>query len=146
MAEEERAEAIKKTALIAVPCVAGGLGLTYYLLKSRQTIITLIADKSEIRVCDTTGVRFSGTVTDGFGRPLAGKIVTFWINGYRTEITAVTDPLGNYSVGLWWHTAGEHRTGDGEAIGRISTSVDDKYFSNPVTIRLYWFMCDQCAP
>jgi hypothetical protein len=73
----------KTVALTVIPIAGVGIGLTFYLWKLRQKIITITFDKPQTNACtpDTQGVTIS--ITDGLGRPLADKEFTLqlYFNG-----------------------------------------------------------------
>jgi hypothetical protein len=133
----------RTAALIAVPMVGAGVGVTFYVMKMKQRVITLTADKAQAKVC-TDWVTFTGTVTDGLGRPVANETVTVYADGQSLG-TVTTDVNGNFGFKLFWHTNNQHIDTDGSGTVNITASVG-KYFSPPVAILVSWTACTQCPP
>jgi len=98
----------RKAAMIAVPCVGAGLGLTFLLYRMKQTIITVATSKAVHYACKPTEDTYTLTVTitDGFGRPRANESFTLrtYINGTKvSEDTFTTDSEGQWSGTLYWY-------------------------------------------
>ena len=133
----------KTVALIAVPMVGVGFGATFYVMKLKQRVITLTADKAQATVCRDY-VTFTGTVTDGLGRPVANETVTVYADGQNLG-TLTTDANGNFGFQIFWHTNNQHIDRDGSGTVNITAAVG-KYFSPPVAILVSWTACTQCPP
>jgi hypothetical protein len=124
-----------------VPAMGVGLGLTFYLMKGKQRIVSLTADKTETTVCGPA-VNFTGNVTDGFGRPVVNESVTIYVDNQNAG-TLQTDASGNFSFSIMWHTNNQHIDAGGSATVNILACVG-KYCSSPVAIALSWTYCTQC--
>jgi hypothetical protein len=140
----------KTVALIAVPMVGAGFGVTFVVMKLKQRIITLASDRTSVAVCvpEQTYANFSGTVTDGFGRPVAQETVTVYADGQEVpsapgQPPIKTDMNGNFAFRIVWSSGGEHINQSGSATISITACVG-KYCSPPVPINVSWTACSQC--
>jgi hypothetical protein len=131
----------KVVAAVALPVVGVGFGLTFYLMKAKQRVITLTADKTTAGVC-IDWVTFTGTVTDGFGRPVANETVTIFADGQSIG-DVQTDVNGNFGFRIFWHTNNQHIDRSGSENWAFTACVG-KYCSAPVNIVVSYTSCTQC--
>jgi hypothetical protein len=131
----------KTVALTVVPIAGVGVGVTFYIMKLKQRILTLTADKAQAKVC-TDWVTFTGTVTDGFGKPVANETITVYADGEQIG-TVNSDMNGNFGFRLFWHTNNKHLDHDGSGTVNITACVG-KYCSPPVSVLVTWTACTQC--
>ncbi len=132
-----------QTVLLGVVGIGGAFGGYFLWQKMKQRAITLTVSPTDIKVCETTFTT-SGTVTDGLGRPVANAQVYLYLDGTKSSESMTTDAAGNFT-GTWrLVTGGKHVDKDISGPATITAGIEDKWFSNPVSVTVSASYCTQC--
>ncbi len=132
-----------QTALLGVVGIGGAFGGYFLWQKMKQRIVTLTVSPTDIKVCETSFTT-SGTVTDGLGRPIANVQVYLYLDGRKSEEYMTTDAMGNFTGNWRLTTGGTHVEQDLSATATLTAVVEDKWFSNSVTINISAPYCTKC--